>query len=108
MKKIAIPTDNNVSISQDFANAKWFKIIEVENNHVGSFRYIENNLSQSNGQKDLDLVRKLSDCEVIIAREISSKTQEEFQSMNKKIIITNEIQMDVAVDAFIKGITATN
>ena len=108
MKKIAIPTDNNVSISKHFGTAKWFKVIEVEDNHVSSFRYVENKAGDSNGQTHLDVMEKLKDCEVIIARDMGAKMQEELQSMNKKIIITNEVQMDLAVESYIKDFTKSN
>ncbi len=106
MKKIAIPTDNNVSISDNFGKARWFKIISVEENHLETLDYIENKThayDPESRQSYEAIMSALKDCEVIITRNMGKGIQEELQSVNKKVIFTKEIQMDAAVDSFIRG-----
>ena len=104
MKKIAIPTDNNIAISNHFIEAKWFKVIDVENGQPETNDYIENKFHASveEGKCKKEVMDIMQNVDIIITREMNSKLQEELQSVNKKIVFTDTIPIDTAVEEFLK------
>lgn len=116
MTKIAMPSDDQVSISGHFGRTKGFLIFDIDGNKVNNKIYVENNITghaqghHNDHQHDHNhqhshggILQALKDCKVIIARGMGRRLMIDFAENNKEVFVTDTANADEAVDQFIKG-----
>ncbi|TKG91550.1 hypothetical protein EYV94_21225 [Puteibacter caeruleilacunae] len=127
--KIAIPTNDQKTISSHFGRAAGFMIITVEEGKVKEQNYVENNatghaqgLHKSefsmivNGEhhhhdhargegehSHENIFKAIGDCNLVIARGMGRRLMVDFQLKNAKVILTKESQISTAVQAYLEG-----
>ncbi len=128
--KIAIPSNDGVTISAHFGRSKGFIIAEINDNQVISKNYLYNDFThhshahhnhndinahhhshEHHNHNDSDahhhshdgVFEALKDCEAVISRGMGRLLYDELVSNNKTIFITNINDVDESLMEFIKG-----
>ena len=119
MTKIAIPSDDQETISGHFGRTKGFLIYDVDENNVSNKMYVENNFTghahghHHDHQHDHQhshggILQALKDCKVIIARGMGRRLLIDFETNNKEVFVTDTSNADEAIDQYIKGVLGHN
>ena len=119
MTKIAMPSDDQVTIAGHFGRTKGFLIFDVEGEKVENKIYVENNFTgHAKGQhhdhqhdhqhSHGGILQALKDCKVIIARGMGRKLLNDFEIHNKEVFVTDTSSAVEAVDQYIKGVLSHN
>lgn len=119
MTKIAIPSDDQETISGHFGRTKGFLIYDVDENNVGNKIYVENNFTghaqghHHDHQHDHQhshggILQALKDCKVIIACGMGRRLLIDFETNNKEVFVTDTSNADEAVDQYLKGVLGHN
>ncbi len=118
MKKIALPTDDNINICPHFGRTKGFRIIETDGTKITGEEYRENNFTgHAMGQHhDHDhheghqphshqgIFEALAECKTVIANGMGRRLYDDFEQAGVEVFITRETQIDKAVQSFIQGV----
>lgn len=107
--KIAIPTDDGITISQHFGQAVYFKVLSLENNQVVSVE-IRKKATHIHGTPPADgmhpgamMIESISDCQVIISGGMGSPVYNRAIAAGLKVILTRQPDIDMAVRDFLAG-----
>jgi len=111
--KVAIPTDDGITIAFDFENASKFLVTDVSAGKIGR-RTMRTNpavrfpvkglrLSAPSSAYCAEIANKLSDCRVAIALLISDQMKEALERLGIEVIISSEILVDRALALFAVG-----
>lgn len=114
--KIAIPSDDKVSICGHFGRTKGFLIFDIENNKITNKAYVENNFTgHAQGQHSehkhehghqhshSGILDALNDSQVVISRGMGRRLYVDFQQANKEVFISNESDAEKAVELYLQG-----
>ncbi len=119
--KIAIPSNDNVTISKHFGRTKGFVIVEMENNEILSKTHITNDFtghSQGLHHEHHDhnhhghdhahhshdnIFKAIGDCSIVIAGGMGRRLYSDFEQRNMQVFITKEENIDTALQAYING-----
>jgi predicted Fe-Mo cluster-binding NifX family protein len=113
--KVAVPTDDGETISRHFGQAKFFKIISLENERVvysemrQKATHQHGDYSQSGamhpGQK---MVEDLADCQVLISGGMGAPVLNRATAAGLKVFLTGNTSIDAAVQAYLAGTLENN
>jgi predicted Fe-Mo cluster-binding NifX family protein len=109
MMKIAIPTDDGVSVSQHFGQAVYFKVLSVEGSQVISAEMREK-ATHEHGTPSAEgmhpgaiMIESISDCQTLIAGGMGSPVYNRAMAAGLKVILTRQSNIDLAVGDFLAG-----
>ncbi len=111
--KIGIASDDRKSIAQHFGRTLGFVIAEIEDGKILSEEYRENNFSMhmqqgeqqhgAHGHSHSAILDALADCDVVLARGMGRRIYDDLRGANIQSVITDQITVDGAFQAFIAG-----
>ncbi|MEN8250088.1 MAG: NifB/NifX family molybdenum-iron cluster-binding protein [Bacteroidota bacterium] len=113
--KIAIPSDDSVSISRHFGRTKGFVICNLENNKVLNQEYKENTFTghaqglhhdpnhEHGNHSHNGIFNAIGDCEVVIAGGMGQRLYKDFEARSIKVYVTRESTVDSALKLFIES-----
>lgn len=97
--KVAVATDDFVSVTGHIGRCTGFLVFEIENDTVINVEQRENNFTHhktssdhnhSHGHSHASLVEGLSDCKALICTSAGWRLQDDFKSAGKELIFTRE------------------
>jgi predicted Fe-Mo cluster-binding NifX family protein len=101
--KIAIPTENGLTISPVNLRVKSFLVLTVQFGEILDEVIVQN--LRNEPCTDLFSPGKiLADCDMILVHEIESARMSEFRGLNKEVIETKETIITKAIIDFLKGV----
>ncbi len=111
--KIAIPTNDKLTISQHFGRAKGFMICETDNNKVISKEYKANTFTghgkghhhhshnaQHHNHSHAGIFNALGDCKTVIAGGMGQRLYNEFVNKKINVFVSSEKNIDKALELF--------
>jgi predicted Fe-Mo cluster-binding NifX family protein len=108
--RIAVPTDDGVSISQHFGQASYFKVILIENSQVSSSEMRAKASHQHGAHAHAEgthpgqqMVETISDCQVLICGGMGTPVYDRAVAIGLKVFLTRLPSIDAAVQAYISG-----
>lgn len=114
--KIAIASDDQVQIAGHFGRTKGFLIFVIEDNKITQKDYVLNNFTghaqghhhhrehdHSHSHSHGGILEALKDCEVVISRGMGRRLLIDFESVGKKVFVTNVDNAEEAVENYLKG-----
>ena len=109
ISKIAVPTDDGLTISPHFGQAHHFKIFSIEDGKVVSAEIREKAAHNHGaptdegihpGQKMIDAIQ---DCQVLISGGMGSPVYERAKRAGLEVILTRSQEIDAAVQNYLAG-----
>lgn len=108
--KIAIPTDDGVTISRHFGQAKSFSVITIENDQVTNTE-LRQKASHQHGDHShsggvhpgQQMVATILDCKILISGGMGTPAFEKATSAGLKVIMTGLLSIDDALKSYITG-----
>jgi predicted Fe-Mo cluster-binding NifX family protein len=97
--KIAVPSDDQITISQNIENANGFVIINYESGEIGEYEYRKNNRENKNQCSIIKSIIK--DCNVVISHKMNKACYNDLQADDVEIYITDKIDVIETVRLFI-------
>jgi len=119
--KIAVVTDDGVTISQHFGRAKFYEVFTVENGKVvkrerreklSHHNFAHRKYHHSDEQhgfdkhshsKHISMAEAIKDCQILLARGMGSGAYQSMLQLNIKPIVTDIRNIDEAIQAVING-----
>ena len=114
--RIAIASDDKVSICGHFGRTLGFLIFEIEDNKIIKKEYIQNDFTghaqghhhdhkhdHSQAHSHGGILTALKDCQVVISRGMGRRLYDDFQKVNKEVFISNESDATKAVELYLQG-----
>jgi len=109
--KIAIASDDGVTVAEHFGRTRGFVVVEVENQVVKSSEYRENTFTNhSMGKEGTDsdnphstIISALSDCKAVISRGIGRRLLDDLTSYGIKAFITDELVVNKVIGLYLSG-----
>lgn len=113
--KIAIASDDKVTICAHFGRTLGFLIFDIEDNKIVGKEYINNDFTgHAQGHHDSheaghqhshgNILDALKDCQVVISRGMGRRLYIDFQQANKEVFISNESNAEKAVELYLDGV----
>jgi predicted Fe-Mo cluster-binding NifX family protein len=106
---LAVPTDDGVTISSHFGQAKYYKILTVEDGRVKKAE-IREKVAHNHGQVAPDgshlgqkMIDSIADCQVLISGGMGSPVHERALQAGLQVILTRYQDIDLAVQSFLEG-----
>jgi predicted Fe-Mo cluster-binding NifX family protein len=110
--KIAIPSNDNISVSAHFGRSRGFIVFDTTQQKILTDVYRENFVtghmtgqhtehSGEHSHSHSGILDLLQDCEIIIAGGMGQRLYSDFMSANKKIFVTRESDARQAVKLFL-------
>ena len=115
--KVAVATDDFVSITGHVGRCNGFLIFDIENNKVMDVEQRENNFthhktstdhSHSHGHSHTSLIEGLSDCKTLICSSAGWRLQDDFKSAGKELVFTEETLAEEAALKYSNGTLVIN
>ncbi|PID62555.1 MAG: iron-molybdenum cofactor biosynthesis protein [Ignavibacteriae bacterium] len=113
--KIAIPTDNQVTISRHFGRTKGFVIYEIEDDKIVNKVYNENNFTghakgmhhqeghSHNQHSHAGILNAIGDCQAVIAGGMGQRLYNDFEQNNIKVFVTQENEIEKVIELYLKN-----
>lgn len=115
--KIAIPTNDMITISAHFGRSKGFMIVELKNNQIHNKEYKVNTFTGHVKNKNHDhnhehgkhnhshegIFSALGNSNLVIAKGMGKRLFEDFSERDIKVYLTKENNIDNAVKLLIQG-----
>lgn len=119
--KIAIPSNDNISVSAHFGRSLGFIVFDTEKQEILTNEYRENNVTghalgqhsdhmnepnHTHGEHNHShngILNLLHDCEIVIAGGMGQRLYSDFMSADKKVFVTRETDAKQAVNLFLKS-----
>jgi len=108
--KLAIPTDDGAVISSHFGQAKFFRVITLENDQIVSSELREKASHQHGehthpagvhpGQR---MVEAIADCQALLSGGMGAPAYDRAVAAGLKVILTQQKSIDSAVSSYITG-----
>ena len=110
MTKLAFPTDDGETISRHFGQAKFFKILSVDDSHAGEPELREK-ASHQHGEHThaagehpgARMIESISDCQVLISGGMGTPALEKAEAKGLKVILTRLSSIDEALREYVAG-----
>jgi predicted Fe-Mo cluster-binding NifX family protein len=113
--KIAVPTDDGETISRHFGQAKFFKIITLEDDRVVSSEMRQKATHQHGDYSQPgevhpghQMVEDLSDCQVLISGGMGEPVLNRATAAGLKVFLTGNTSIDAALQAYLAGTLDNN
>jgi predicted Fe-Mo cluster-binding NifX family protein len=111
--KVAIPTDDGITIALDFENGSKFLVTDVSPGKIGRrtmrtnpavrFPRKRRRLGAHSNANSLEIANLLSDCRVAIAILVSDQMREALERVGIEVIVSLELLVDRALALFAVG-----
>ncbi len=117
--KIAIPSNDNISVSQHFGRSKGFTVCEIEDNKVVDRKHIANTFTHhaQGGHHEHDhhhehgnsahshegIFKAIGDCDLVIAGGMGRRLYNDFAERNIQVYVTRETNVTKALEIFLQG-----
>lgn len=109
MIKIAVPTDDGITLSAHFGQAHYYKILTLEDGVIQSAELREK-ASHDHGSVHPEgvhpgqqMINAIADCQVLIAGGMGSPVYQRATAAGLKVILTRYQEIDLAVQAYQAG-----
>jgi len=91
-KRIAISTDDKLTISEHLGTCKYISIYDLKGNDVVNENFIENNFTHVKGKKDShgNFVEALQNCDVVISRGIGTGLEQGLKTAGTDVCIVHD------------------
>ncbi len=108
-QKIAVPTDDGITISKHFGQAAYFKVIDLED---GQFRSAEirKKVIHHHGNPESEgmhpghqMVESIADCQVLISGGMGSPVYERAIQSGLSVVLTRQQDIDLAIQEYVSG-----
>lgn len=118
--KIAIPTNDMLTISAHFGRSKGFMVFDVSGENITNFQYILNTFTHHAKTKGKEaehvkhnhnhdgIFSALINCNVVISRGMGQRLFDEFKDRNVHVFITKENSINKSIEQFLKGTLEQN
>jgi len=109
LQRVAVPTDDGVTISKHFGQAAYFKIVTLDDGQLRSTETREKVTHQhgtehpAGRQPGLQMIESISDCQVLIAGGMGSPAYQRAVEAGLKVILTRKQDIDQAIVDFVAG-----
>ena len=100
--KIAVPSDDQISISSDIESANGFVIIEYENGRIKEYKYRKNKYSGDRSDRSL-ISFVIKDCDILITNKISNGCYSDILVADIETYFTKHSDVIKAVKLFMNG-----
>ena len=109
--KIAIPTDDGVTISRHFGQAAYFKVVTLEDGRVvssetrakASHTHGDHTHTEGSVHPGQTMVDSISDCQVLISGGMGTPVYHRAKTAGLTVILTRFSPIDTAVQAYTAG-----
>jgi len=108
--KVAVPTDDGETISQHFGQAKYFKVITLENNLIAASEMRQKASHRHGDHSDHEgvhpgqqMIETISDCQVIISGGMGTPMFNRAAAAGLKVFLTRNSSIQLALQAFLAG-----
>ena len=107
--KIAVASDDRISISNHFGRTKGFMVFNLKDNKIEDYEYRVNDFTgharnqhdEAVQDKHSTIVDHLKDCQVIVTRGMGQRLYDDLKNADVEVYITNENGVDSAVEQYI-------
>jgi predicted Fe-Mo cluster-binding NifX family protein len=118
--KIAIPTNNQATISAHFGRSKGFMIYDIENTKITNVEHQENTFTgHAKGrhhEHDHDhhrhshqgIFTAIGDCKVVIAGGMGQRLYNDFNRRDVQVFVTKETDIKTAVELYLNNSLENN
>jgi predicted Fe-Mo cluster-binding NifX family protein len=112
-KKIAVPTDDGEYISHHFGQARYFRVITLEDAQVNHSELREK-VSHQHGDHahpagvhpGQQMIEAISDCQVLVCGGMGTPAYNRAVAAGLKVILTRQVSVDDAIQAYLSGTLA--
>jgi predicted Fe-Mo cluster-binding NifX family protein len=103
--KIAIATDDGVTISPHLGRARSFLVVEVEDGRIKNkeLRRVAGGGMRHGECDHTSMISSIKDCEVVISFGMGWRIYEDFRANGIKPIVTDKPNVEEALEAYLKG-----
>lgn len=111
--KVAVASDDGKVISSHFGRSRGFVIFEIEDGEIKSREYVLNTFTgharelHHTGNHHYDshaaIIENLRDCKAVISHGMGRRIYEDFTSAGIEVYVTDETDVDKAIELYIKG-----
>jgi predicted Fe-Mo cluster-binding NifX family protein len=127
MKKIALPTDDNISICPHFGRTRGFRIVEIDGTKVINQEYRQNdftghamghhhehhhghdhNHDEHHAHSHQGIFNALGECKTVIANGMGRRLYDDFQQAGVDVFVTRHSNIDQAIQSYIEGVLDNN
>ena len=123
MKKIALPTDDNINICPHFGRTRGFRIVEIDGTKVISEKYLQNDFTghamgqhhehdhhhdEHHAHSHQGIFNALGECKTVIANGMGRRLYDDFQQAGVEVFVTRYNNIDQAVRSYIEGVLDNN
>lgn len=98
--KIAIPTNNLISIADDITKTSKIKVFHIEKNCITNEEIIDNNLK--NDYKELPVFYKNIQVTLIILNKINTQLEDELNKNSINVVCSKELLITNAITTYLK------
>ena len=99
--KIAIASDDWVTISTDLGSNKGFVIFEFEGSKIKSQEYRSNSMTTQKGELDKIALTFLADCDVLILKRSEERQEQVSHTSSINIIMTDKTYVEHVLDLYL-------
>lgn len=108
--KLAIPTDDGETISRHFGQAKYFRVITLENDQI-EYSEMREKASHQHGDYShqagihpgQQMTEVISDCQVLVCGGMGTPAYNRVVAAGLRVILTRHVSIDTAVQAYLLG-----
>jgi predicted Fe-Mo cluster-binding NifX family protein len=103
--KLAIPTDDGEAISRHFGQAKYFRVITLENNQVASSELRDKASHQygDHSHPGQQMVEAIADCQTLLSGGMGTPAYNRAIATGLGVILTQQISIESAMQAYLAG-----
>lgn len=115
--KIAIPSNDNLNISNHFGKTKGFVICEIDTNNIIKKEYKQNTFTghaqglhhdNEHDHSHQGIFKAIGDCQTVIAGGMGKRLYNDFEKNNIKVFVTKETNIDDALKSFMNDTLENN
>jgi predicted Fe-Mo cluster-binding NifX family protein len=100
--KIAIESDDGVTLKSPFTQTKGYIICEVENTELEKSEYVLLRNARKNADQKVRSAFRLSDCRTVISRGMNNKNQSLLKEKGIEVFITFKTKAKDALSSYLK------
>jgi len=108
--KLAVPTDDGETISRHFGQAKYFRVITLENDQTARSEMREKASHQHGDHSHpagihpgQQMIEVISDCQVLVCGGMGTPAYNRVVAAGLRVILTRQLSIDTAVQAYLLG-----
>ena len=110
LTKIAVPTDDGEVISRHFGQAKYFRVISLEDSLVVDSELREKASHQHGDQSHANgvhpgqqMIAAISDCQVLVCGGMGTPAYDRAEAAGLKVILSSQPSIEEAVQTYLSG-----